>query len=42
MTAVDKTTDVSLHDEIDETDSEELIYKSFFLKEMISVLEFRV
>ena len=42
MTTVDKTTDVSLHDGRDDPDSEELIDKSFFFKEMISLFEFEV
>ena len=42
MTTVDETTDVSLHDERDKKDSKELIDKSFFFKEMISVFKFKV
>ena len=42
MTTVGKNTDVSLHDERDETYSEELVDKSFFFKEMISIFEFEV
>ena len=33
MTTTDKMTDVSLHDERDEKDSEEIIDKSFFFNE---------
>ena len=42
MTTADKTTDVSFHYERDETDSEELIDKSFFFKVTFSVFDFEV
>ena len=42
MSTEDKSTEVSLHDERDKTDSEELIDKSFFFKVIYLVFGFEV